>query len=80
VKVATISVTDSCPLNCSSCYSKKSQNSMTLQDFKGIIYKLPPTIEAITITGGEPFVLSRLFLEILWLKCVNIVRKTKSSQ
>ena len=55
----TISITDVCPNRCSSCFSWKSNKSMSLENFKKITMKLRNRLEdddsTIALTGGEPF-------------------------
>ena len=55
----TISITDSCPNRCPSCYAWKSGKSMSLENFKKICMKIRNRLEddgegSITLTGGEP--------------------------
>ncbi|MEK6879085.1 MAG: radical SAM protein, partial [Nanoarchaeota archaeon] len=50
-----MNITNVCMLNCYGCYRPKTIEQMTYEQFKTVIDKLP-SVNNITLTGGEPFV------------------------
>ncbi len=54
----TINLTRKCNKRCSYCYIKKSKQEIDFRRFKEIVSKVDPQI--VTLTGGEPFLYSKI--------------------
>lgn len=60
MQVVTIEITTKCPMECPSCFIDKSKSRTTpLSKFKQVVKKLP-SVDAITLTGGDPFTIKNL--------------------
>jgi len=55
MQTVTIAVTNSCPNRCPACFVWKTDERMSLEDFKKVIKKLPSNLITLVFTGGETF-------------------------